>query len=498
MARRVPRPRLSTVVFLIVVVVPVVVVAAAIDRRGSTWGDDFALYLRQAHSLMEGNVGQVIADNRANVQLAAKPGFSPYVYPWVMPALFAPFTRLWGLDTDKLRYVEIACWCGFLGFWFALLRRRMAPWLALLGVAASGYSIAYLQHTTKILSELPYLCLVAATFWYLDRLDLGPSGRGWQGIERRSLVTLGVLGAAVFNTRREGLAIVAAVAALQSVDTWRRRRTPIDWRTLAVPHATFIGVVVAFQLALPSALAPEYEGAGLGQTWLKMRDTFQATIVQQLGFTTWSSAARLCFGVVVLAGVVIGVRRRVAQDLGFVVFVVGSLTIVGMIPANSDRYTLAVTPFLAYFAIQALAAVPRSRSVLGGLAAATLLAANLVDVPDALRATRAADRDGAIQTGPDQPTSVEMLDAVKRYTHRDDLVAFFKGRALTLYTERRAVQSKDLDIILERADFFVMGRLEPVGIPVLTDEQAATAGLVEVWSNAEWVLWRVPDVTAGT
>ena len=66
-------------------------------------------------------------------------------------------------------------------------------------------------------------------------------------------------------------------------------------------------MVVAFQLALPSALAPEYEGAGLGQTWLKMRDTFQATIVQQLGFTTWSSAARLCFGVVVLAGVVIGV-----------------------------------------------------------------------------------------------------------------------------------------------------------------------------------------------
>ena len=72
---------------------PIVVVARrrSTHRLGHTWGDDFTLYLRQAASLFDGNIGQVIADNHFNVDNAAKPGFSPYVYPWGLPLLLAPF-----------------------------------------------------------------------------------------------------------------------------------------------------------------------------------------------------------------------------------------------------------------------------------------------------------------------------------------------------------------------------------------------------------------------
>lgn len=33
-------------------------------RRGHAQGDDFALYLRQARSIFEGDIGAVVADNR--------------------------------------------------------------------------------------------------------------------------------------------------------------------------------------------------------------------------------------------------------------------------------------------------------------------------------------------------------------------------------------------------------------------------------------------------
>ena len=89
-----------------------------------------------------------------------------------------------------------------------------------------------------------------------------------------------------------------------------------------------------------------------------------------------------------------------------------------------------------------------------------------------------------------------MFQAVRTHTHRDDLIAFFKARALTLYTDRRAVQSKDLDIILQRADYFVMGGPGGVGIPILTDAEVKQAGLIKVWSDGSWTLFKVPAPTA--
>ena len=66
----VPRPERRTLVnalVLGVVVAGSAILAIALHRNGHTTGDDFALYLRQARSLFDGDVGQVVADNRFTV-----------------------------------------------------------------------------------------------------------------------------------------------------------------------------------------------------------------------------------------------------------------------------------------------------------------------------------------------------------------------------------------------------------------------------------------------
>ncbi|MCU1501856.1 MAG: Uncharacterized protein JWM12_1210, partial [Ilumatobacteraceae bacterium] len=239
----------------------VAVLAVTLHRNGLGWGDDYTLYLRQARSLVDGNVGQVIADNHFNVDNAAKPGFSPYVYPWGWPLLLAPFLRWWGLDPARLKLVEVACLCGFLAFFHAIVRRRTGDgagrWLALGIVLAVGTTLAYLQHTDELLSEFPYMLAAAATLWWLDRCRRnGPVDEA----TRNQLIVLGLLAMVVFNIRREGLAMVLAIAATQLVESrgrWRR----VDWRRAATPYVAYAGSVIALQLVLPSALAPEYDGA---------------------------------------------------------------------------------------------------------------------------------------------------------------------------------------------------------------------------------------------
>jgi len=73
----------------------------------------------------------------------------------------------------------------------------------------------------------------------------------------------------------------------------------------------------------------------------------------------------------------------------------------------------------------------------------------------------------------------------------DDVVAFFKVRALTLYTDRRGVQSSELDIIRQRADYFLMRRESSAGQPDVSTEQGSTMGWTVAWQDTDWVLWKL-------
>jgi len=471
--------------------------AIGLHRTGHTWGDDFTLYLRQAGSLLDGNVGQVIADNHFNVDNAAKPGFSPYVYPWGFPMLLAPFYRLFGLNYAALKLVEVASLIGFLWGFHAIVRRRMTRWLAFATVAFVGTTLAYLVHTNQLVSEFPYMAAVALTLWWLDHLRTNQ--QPLDAASRRQLVILGLLAMCVFNVRREGLAIVAAIAVAQLLDLRGRWRTA-DRAQVLTPHVSFFGSVILVQLMLPSALAPEYDGAGLHQTWAKLQGPFRTAFADQLGFPDLAGVGLLLVVLVVVAGVVIRLWKSPATDAPLATFAVGSMVIVGMIPAVADRYLLAITPFALYFAVQAVAATPLPRRLSARhagswVATALLAAATVVHIsylPSAVSDAQNFSDSSNVVDGPEAPYAQAAFDAIRTHTKQDDVVAFFKVRALTFYTDRRGVQSDVLEIVRQRADYFMMRRDSAFSQPLVDATKAAAMNWVEVWSDSDWVLWRLP------
>lgn len=457
---------------------------------GHAWGDDFALYVRQARSIFNGNIGQVIADNRFNVDNAAKPGFSPYVYPWGWPLLLSPFVRLFGLDYARLKMVEIALLCGFLWVFHEILRTRLQRWMAFGVVASIGTTLAYLVHTDQLLSELPYMLAIATTFWWLDRCRRVHDRL--HAASRNDLIVLGLLAVFVFNVRREGLAMIAAIVVAQLLDVRGQWRVA-DKLRLATPLATFVAGVVGFQLLLPSALAPDYPNAGLSQTWKKLQGPFRTTFASQLGLPRLRGIGLLLVFLLVVAGIVIRMWRAPRTDAPWLVFALGSLTIAGMIPAVAGRYMLAITPFGLYFAVQALAAIPITRRIRSWLAIGllvSLVSYHLHDVEKQvgqMRDLRA--RGAALADGPEAPYAVAGFAAIRHFTHEGDVIAFFKVRALTLYTNRRGVQSSELPVIQRRADFYLMRKVS--GVPQISADDGRTMGWTVTWEDPSWVLWRV-------
>lgn len=465
-------------------------------HRGHAWGDDFALYVRQAQSVLNGNIGQVISDTHFAVDNSPT-AFSPYVYPWVWPLMLAPFIRLIGIDYERLKLIEIACFCGFLFVFHELIRRRAPRWVALGVIASMGTTVAYIVHTDHLLSEFPFLLSIALTLWWLDRC----AGAGKLDLaSRRHLMVLGLLAVAVFNIRREGLAIVPAIAALQLMDL-RGRWRAVEWKQVLTPYVTFVGGVVFFQLLLPSALAPEYSQGGLGTVWQKFTGPYRATFTDQLGLPKLEGIWFALLLLLVVAGIVVRLWRATRQDLPWVVFALGAIVIVGSAPNPSLRYLMAITPFGLYFAAQALANIPlpfpqqrlRNAGLVAVVALAALTVYHLPKVQDRLDLVAQRRANGTdMADGPEMPYVQKAWAALDTYTHQDDIVAFWKVRAMGLYTRRRGVQTTSRQVIEQRADYYLMKKGQEQYQFLVSVPDGESFGWSVVWEDDRWVLWKIP------
>ena len=285
------------------------------------------------------------------------------------------------------------------------------------------------------------------------------------------LILIGAGIAFSFSIRREGIGLVAAVAAAQLValaPLMRRMRFgDPDVASLAVrllaPHATALAIVLGVQALMPSTLVPSYSGTGVSNVWkfagehvehladiVGLKRPWDADIVI-LGSTAVGVLVVGALGVAALAGMVMAVgphRRRDAHLAAYaiVAFVVGASFRVAI-----NRYVCTVAPILLLLALVAIRRgvggrdpAPGARARFAAALPVVILAAmavgNLANANLRLDRAEAFARSGSIEWGPTHPDSVEMFEQVEALAGPNDIVAAPKARAMVLATGQPSVQ----------------------------------------------------------
>jgi hypothetical protein len=494
------------------VVATAAVLAVSLHRNGHTQGDDFALYLRQARSLFDGDIGQVVSDNRFSV-LNSDSAFSPIAYPWVWPLLLSPFVHLWGLDYDRLKLVEVATFCLWLVLFHGIVRRRIGRWPAIALVAVFATAPVFLAHTDQLLTEFPHLAAVALVIWFYDRIRRDAT---LLTASTHQLMVLGALITLAFNVRRESIVLLGVIAVVIVYDVMSDRlhgETLVEgtvrtvrsrWREIVTPFVAFAVSATLAQLLLPTALLPDNgnSSAFLG----KRMSEFPEILSNQLGLGDHTPVGVIIL-LIALLGVVVGVRRRPTLDGPLVLLAILSTLAVSTHLRRVDRYWFQVTPWVAYFATVALMAgfgwlfarravpvrIARLATVVALVPLGALVVAHSVVLTGDINDSREYNDSGRVQSGPSNPVVAPIFEAVNTFTPPDAVIAYFRARTMTLMTDRRAVQSKQLDRIVQNADFYAERRNSTYWQPSLSVAQARSAGFVEVWSDQRWILWRLPD-----
>ena len=72
-----------------------------------------------------------------------------------------------------------------------------------------------------------------------------------------------------------------------------------------------------------------------------------------------------------------------------------------------------------------------------------------------------------------------IFDAVQQYTEPTATVAYYRARTMTLYTDRRSIQTLSIERMIQHADYFAQQRFSSYFQPNITEVDALARG----WSR---------------
>ncbi|MDZ4819646.1 MAG: glycosyltransferase family 39 protein [Planctomycetota bacterium] len=426
-----------TALFVLIVIVHLVTYAP-----GHSWGDDFAMYIMEGQSLVEGRSMM----ETGYVPNPHNPDIGPVAYPPVLPAILAPVIAIRGVDIAALKLVGVVLSLLLVVLAYA----TFSPYLGWCGrlafLAVVGLNPFILELKTSINSDIPFAAFVFASILLMDRAYRTVDGE--QTPKSYLLLLAGVAMYLAYGTRNIGIVLPAVLLANDVIQRgWPR-------------NGLFRGIVPS--PAAMSACAIFAVGYFAQKYYLDNEGSYVDLVkfdpflpVKNLGFYTQRlagffnngyskpAAAVLFAGLSVLA--LIGLWRHLRQGIrSFDLLVPAYMAPLLIWPTHLSvpRYILPLVPVFMFYMIRGALSV----QVFGSFASRRILIGVVLLLVGLSYGFRLyAFGFEAPEQGIHRPATQELFAFIRENTAAENRVVFTKPRALALFTGRKALVYSDVD-----------------------------------------------------
>jgi hypothetical protein len=441
------------------------------------WGDDWASYLMQAVAITKGETQEFIRRNTFTMRESTH-FIGPDAYPWGFPALLAPFTLACGpLNILCLKSINLIFWALFLLVFYLLIARRLPPLEAALVIAVFAFSPLLLNFNNQLTSDIAFLFF---------------STLGLLLIVGRNGIPPYLLGLALFFAffvRTNGILLVPTLFLAQVFEYLQTRpRLLPDWKRILtsdlIPYYVF-GLLTLLNLILfPAGEGSHFEHLSL-ISLSSLADNLSAYIALPAYFFSDLPYPEIIYGFLlpfILGGIVLNFKK----DFPLIAYLVLSYALFIVWPDQQGiRFLFPLLPLLVYFAYQGMTATFFALTSRFPRAGGWLTRGFWLVIAAAFAWTSlSAARDNLAQgRGPYgnafDPVSIEMFEFVKSETPADSVIAFYKPRALRLFTDRNSLLVDRCDA-LPLAKYVVLRKSRGAVDQVSPDEIEACNPSVQV------------------
>jgi hypothetical protein len=462
--------------------------ASASLTRGQIWGDDFASYIMQADSIINGTTSQFVESNAFTI-FESSSQIGPVAYPWGYPLILAPAYAVKGNHPLTLKLAGLIFFAGFLVCLYLLMRLRLGQGESLLLVSLFAFSPLLLQFLDQIISDIPFLFFSTLALWLMIKDDT---------LQTREYGFLGCIMAIAFFIRTTGILLLGSFLALEAWKAWCHRD---DRETLKAYGRNILATVISFGMlwALYALIFP-----GGGESYFAQYRDFKMQAV--LDHTVrYFNVFSLFFGETIVWKIIyyllvifflLGAWVRRKQDLIFIIFFAAWLLLLITWPSwQGARFIFPLLPIFIYFVFQgmkyATGKLP-ARAMRYGQGAMYGFWA-LVTVYFLITSSVHAYvnlRNGRAINGPYDSFSREVYDYIEK-TPASQVIVFFKPRAMRLMTGHDTLMSTECDRI-QKGDILVLSRKVGANQQIPPESiGACNLPLEEVLRNSRFIVYKI-------
>lgn len=508
--------RLHLVLFGALLIVYLLLAYCALDR-GSSWGDDYAHYIMQARSIVQGNARKFARQQREN-KLKYGGDFPPRValVPWGYPLLMAPVYALAGLELMAYKYITIVFYLALLIALIFFWRREHGTVHVLLVVAFFAFNPYMITFHNNLRTAVPFMAFTTFAVLMIGRTVV----RGQPLVSRRAdPFILGGVTFCAFLIRENGLFVLPALLVAQVGSAFYDSKRgewllsfPSQWnvswrpqwlRSLgraAIPYAVFALLATLLSLLSPAGAVRELKEGWFSPDFALVQQNLAYYF--QLPRELYESVQfpSIVYGLS-LALAAIGAVHAFDRDYPMVVF--GGLTVALYVfrPTGSTqglRYIMPVLPFYVHFVLVGLRCLWEKQPGIRGtvLHAGSIMALVIVGLLMAKTSVGFArwnmGRDREAHSGPASEPARELFTYVRTNVPEDRVLSFFKPRLMRLLTHRLCLRINectdlaDVDYVVVHKEISDRGQIPPDGLERCTRSNH----LREVFENELFVVFR--------
>jgi len=439
---------------LSIIILVSLVIGACTLKRGHQWGDDFAWYILQAKSILNGTTDEFI-EQSAFTNYQSTTHLGPLAYPWGYPLILVPVYAVKGISPLALKLPALFFFAGFLVCLYFLMKERLTETESLLVVSLFAFNPLLLQFLDQILSDIPFLFFSTLALFLMIK----------EG--KRSVLQYVLIGASIFFTtflRVTGILLLGCFLIIEFFKLLNNRKDRTT--VIGIIQGSFVVCFVFVLLWITNILLFPSGGESYFSQYSELIETAKAFAVAYFNIFSQffgDTAGWKYLYYFVLIFFLLGVWERRKQETIFLLFFVLWIIVHITYPWwQGPRYIFPLLPIFVYFAFQGIKAVikrlPEGYRIIGQRTfyGFWLLITGIFLITSSASAYNNLQNKREIN-GPFDPYSTEVYNYIKEETPPDSVVVFFKPRVMLMMTEHPTIMSTECDRML-KGDYIVLSR----------------------------------------
>lgn len=471
---------------IVLVLILVGFVAAGISTltRGHVWLDDFAGYVMQAISIINGDMRDFISHNTLTINNSSFPP-GPIAYPWGFPLMLVPIIAFFGNNPLALKLVNIFFYSIFLFFIFLLAKTRLKTIDSLLITAVFAFLPVMVKANDYIISDIPFLAVSTIALYSIDKLYK----------YKYFLVISGLLVFIAFFIRVNGILLFVPLI----ISIFFREKILFKKKILTglIPISTFIILFLIQYLIFPGGQSSYFTHFSLFSFEGILNNVIYylflpVHLFDELPFPN-------LFYLISIIFFVISFLMRLKRNISLIAYLLSTILLLIFWPERQGlRFIYPVLPILLIMAFEGtdLAAEfikakwKKELSFVFRIFWISILCLSLfVTVPDAYNNLKS----GRVINGPYDSYSREMFKFIIEKTPVDSVYIFMRPRAFRLFTGRDSFMSDQCSDLL-KGDYIIlhqkmndMGQIDPQ----IVNSCNTSIKLTEIFTSKRFVVYQI-------